>query len=155
MPIATGKTSVARSGQAFTATCAKNHGRFRSFHGHISKYLVLHDILKHNNNKKLKYIMFGEGFCHFFIYALHYWSKHYTNFVNFTKFLTQHLIATHGHFHRHQFFTANYIFIRPVLSYLAVATATWQHWERLQSRCPTMVFSQEQIYFNVQLLKTN
>jgi hypothetical protein len=24
--------------------------------------------------------------------------------------------------------TANYFFIRPVLSYLAVATATWQHW---------------------------
>ncbi len=27
--------------------------------------LLLHDILKHNNNKKQKNIMFGEGFCHF------------------------------------------------------------------------------------------
>ncbi len=73
--------------------------------------------------------MFGEGFCHFFfISALHFWIKHYTNFLNFTrsKFVPQHLIATHGHFHRHQFLTANYFFMRPVLSYLAVCTATWQ-----------------------------
>jgi hypothetical protein len=64
----------------------------------------------------------------FFISALHFWIKHYTNFLNFTKskFVTQHLIATQGHFHRHQFLTANYFFMRPVLSYLAVGTATWQ-----------------------------
>jgi hypothetical protein len=68
--------------------------------------------------------MFGEGFLNFFISDLHFWIKHYTNFLNLTK---QHLIATHGHFHRHQFLIANYFFIRPVLSYLAVARATWQH----------------------------
>jgi hypothetical protein len=28
--------------------------------------LLLHDISKHNNNKKQKNIMFGEGFSHFF-----------------------------------------------------------------------------------------
>jgi hypothetical protein len=28
-----------------------------------------------------------------------------------------------------KFSTAKYIFIRPVLSYFAVATATWQHWK--------------------------
>ncbi len=71
--------------------------------------------------------MFVEGFCHFFS-DLHFSIKHYTNFLNLTKFVSQHLIATHGNFHRHQFLTANYFFIRPVLSYLAVATATWQHW---------------------------
>ncbi len=71
--------------------------------------------------------MFGEGFCHYFISALHFWIKHYTNFLNLTKLVSQHLIATHGHFHRHQFLPTNYFFIRPVLSYLAVATATWQH----------------------------
>ncbi len=113
-----------------------------SIHGHIRQKLrpfskisrppikkfVLHDISKHNNNKKQKNIMFVEVFCHFFfISALHFWMKQYTNFQNLTKFLSQHLVATHGHFHRHQFLTANYFFIRPDLSYLAVATATWQH----------------------------
>ncbi len=44
--------SVARSWQAFTATFAKNHGNFLSFPGHLSKNLLLHDISKHNNNKK-------------------------------------------------------------------------------------------------------
>ena len=72
--------------------------------------------------------MFGERFSHFFISTLHFWIKRYTNFLNLTKFVSQHLIATHGHFPRHQFLTENYFFIRPVLSYLAVATATWQHW---------------------------
>ncbi len=72
--------------------------------------------------------MFGKEFCHFFISALHYLIKNYRNFLNLTKFVSQHLIATHGHFHRHQFLTANYIFIWPLLSYLAVATATWEHW---------------------------
>jgi hypothetical protein len=71
--------------------------------------------------------MFGEGLCIFFS-ALHFWIKPYTNRLNFTKFLSQHLITTHDHFYRHhQFLTAKYFFIRPVLSYLAVATATWQH----------------------------
>jgi hypothetical protein len=68
----------------------------------------------------------GRDFVIFFISALHFWIKHYTNFLNLTKFVSQHLIATHGYFHRHQFFTANYFFKRPVLSYLAVATGTWQ-----------------------------
>jgi hypothetical protein len=80
--------------EAFTATYLKN--------------LLLHDISKHNNNKKHKNIMFGEGFSHFLISALHFWIKHYTNFLNLTKFVSQHLTATHGYFHRHQFFTANY-----------------------------------------------
>ncbi len=70
----------------------------------------------------------GRDFVIFFISALHFWIKQYINFLNLTKFVSQHLIATPGHFHRHQFLTANYFFIRPVLSYLAVATATWQHW---------------------------
>jgi hypothetical protein len=71
--------------------------------------------------------MFGEGFSHFFISALHFWIKHYTNFLNLTKFVTQHLIATHGHFHCHQFLTTNY-FLYSLFSYLAVTTATWRHW---------------------------
>jgi hypothetical protein len=53
--------------------------------------------------------MFWEGFCHFFS-ALYFGIKHFTNFQNLTKFVSQHLIATHGHFHRHQFLTANYYF---------------------------------------------
>jgi hypothetical protein len=69
-----------------------------------------------------------RDFVIFFISALHFSINQYTNLLNLTKFVSQHLIATHGHFHRHQFLTANYFFIRPVLSYLAVATATWQHW---------------------------
>jgi hypothetical protein len=71
--------------------------------------------------------MFGEGFCHFFISVLHFWIKHYTNFLHLTKFVSHHLIATHGHFHRHQFLTRKLFLIRPVLSNLAVATVTWQH----------------------------
>jgi hypothetical protein len=68
--------------------------------------------------------MFGEGFFNFLISALHSRIKHYTNFLNLTKFVSQHLTGTHGHFHRHQFLTANYYLIWPVLSYLAVATTT-------------------------------
>jgi hypothetical protein len=71
--------------------------------------------------------MFGEGFCHFFISAFHFWINYNTNFLNLTKFISHYLTVTHSHFHRPQFLTANYYFIRPVLSYLAVATATWQH----------------------------
>ncbi len=41
----------------------------------------------------------------------HFWIKHYTNFLNLTKFVSQHLIATHGHFHRHQFFIAHYFYM--------------------------------------------
>jgi hypothetical protein len=44
--------------------------------------LPLHDISKHNKNKKN--IIFGEGFCHFFISAPHFWIKHYKNFLNLT-----------------------------------------------------------------------
>jgi hypothetical protein len=40
--------------EAITATFAKNHGHFRSFHGDLSKNLLLHDISKHNNNQKQK-----------------------------------------------------------------------------------------------------
>jgi hypothetical protein len=47
-------SSVARSLQIFTATYANNHGHFHSFHGHLSENLPLHDISKHNNNKKHK-----------------------------------------------------------------------------------------------------
>jgi hypothetical protein len=74
-------------------------------------------------------------------------------FLYSTKFVSHPLIATHGHFHRHEFPTANYFLTRPVLSYLAVATATWQHWPlcpwssmRLSRPCvffcPENVFSQ-------------
>jgi hypothetical protein len=65
------------------------------------KNLLLHDISKHNNNKKQRNLMFGERFCQFFISALHFWIEHYTNFLILTKFVSQHLIATCGHFHRH------------------------------------------------------
>jgi hypothetical protein len=88
----------------------KNHGHFRSFYGHLSKNLPPHDISKHNNNKKQKNLISGEGFCNFFISALHFWVKYYTNFLNLTKLVSLHLIATHGHFHCHQFLTANYLF---------------------------------------------
>ncbi len=30
--------------------------------------------------------MFGEGFCHFFISALHFWIEHYRNFLSLTTF---------------------------------------------------------------------
>jgi hypothetical protein len=64
--------------------------------------------------------MFGKGFCIYIISALHFWIRHYTNFLNVTKFVSQHLIATHGHFHRHKFLTVTYYFKRPVFSYLAL-----------------------------------
>jgi hypothetical protein len=47
----------------------KNHGHIRSFYGHLSKNLPLHDISKHNNNKKQKNIIFGEGFCNIFYFC--------------------------------------------------------------------------------------
>ncbi len=43
--------------------------------------------------KNKKNIRFGKGFCHFLISAP-----------------AQHLFATHGLFHRHQFLTVNYFF---------------------------------------------
>jgi hypothetical protein len=36
------------------------------------------------------------------------------------------VLTNHGHFQGRQFATARYIFIRPVLSYSAVAMAIWQ-----------------------------
>jgi hypothetical protein len=49
----------------------------------------------------------------FFISALSFGIKLYTNFLNLTKFVSQHLNATHGHFHRHQFLTArNFLYGR-------------------------------------------
>jgi hypothetical protein len=38
-----------------------------------------------------------------------------------------------------KFSTAKYIFIRPVLSYFAVATATWQHWLLLLRECGALL----------------
>jgi hypothetical protein len=83
---------------------------FRSFHNPLSKNLPLHDISKHKNNKKQKNIkIWGRDFVMFFS-ALYFWIKHYTNFLNLTKFVSQHLIATHVHFHWHKFPTENYFF---------------------------------------------
>jgi hypothetical protein len=45
-----------------------------------------------------KKIMFGEGFWPFFISVLHFWIKQYTNFLNLTKFVSHHLIATQATF---------------------------------------------------------
>ncbi len=45
----------------------------------------------------------------FFISALHFGINLYKNFLNLTKFVSQHLIATHGHLNRHQFRTTNYL----------------------------------------------
>jgi hypothetical protein len=36
---------------------------------YIPKNLLLHDISKHNDNKKQKNIIFGEGFCSFFSFC--------------------------------------------------------------------------------------
>ena len=58
---------------------------------------------------KTKNIIFGEGFCNFFISALHFWIKPYTNFLNLTKFISQHLISPALISHRNLFFyTAQY-----------------------------------------------
>jgi hypothetical protein len=72
--------------------------------------------------------MFGEGFCHFFISALNFWIEHYTYFLNLTKFVSQHLIATHGHFHRHQFLTACFELFGGDHGHLAVATLQQRRW---------------------------
>jgi hypothetical protein len=88
--------------EAFTATYQK-----------ISCCMIFQSTTTMKNEKNL---MFGEGFI-FFISGLHFGIKHYINFRNLTKFVSQHLIAT-------QFF------LWPVLSYYVVATATWQHWCR-------------------------
>jgi hypothetical protein len=69
--------------------------------------------------------MFGEGFLSFFISALHFWIKHYTNFLNLTKFkFNSTLLLLTA---RHNFSPQIIFLIWPVLSYLAVAMATWQH----------------------------
>ncbi len=52
------------------------------------------------------------GILLFFICAHHFGIKHYTNFLNITKFVLKHLIATHSHFH-----AAN--FISQIISYTA------------------------------------
>ena len=68
--------------------------------------------------------MLGKGLKNFCPSGLSFWMRSYTNVATFVP---RHFFAIHGHFHGHQFLTANYFFIRPVLSYLAVATATWEH----------------------------
>ncbi len=78
----------------------QNPGHFRSFHGHLSKICCCM-IFQSTTIKKQKNKMFGKGFFIFFISALHLSIKNYTNFLCLTKFVSQHLIATHGHFHRH------------------------------------------------------
>ena len=88
--------SVARFWQAFTATFAENHGHFRIFHAQLSKNLPLHDISKHNHNKKTKNTVFGEGFCHFFKFLLYIFGLHKFSKLNY-------LTVTHGHFHRINF----------------------------------------------------
>ena len=45
----------------------------------------------------------------FFIFGLHFWMKIFMNFLNLAEFVSLHVIATHGHFPRHQFVTANYL----------------------------------------------
>jgi hypothetical protein len=45
-----------------------------------------------------KNILFGEGFCHFFISVLHFWIKQYTNFLKLTKFVSHHIVATQATF---------------------------------------------------------
>ncbi len=70
-----------------------------SIHGHVCqkprpfsklscppiKKLPLHDISKHNHNKKTKNSMFGEGFCHFFYFCSPFLD--YTSFLNLTTLL--------------------------------------------------------------------
>jgi len=43
------------------------------------------------------------------------------------KLVSQHHMASHEHFHGHQFSLAKFLFIRTVFHKCAVATATWQH----------------------------
>jgi hypothetical protein len=81
--------------------------------------LLLRDTSKHNYNKKQ---CLGRDFVIFFISALHFWIEHYTDFLNLTKFVSHHLIATHGHFHRHQFLTACFELFGGGHGHLAVAT---------------------------------
>jgi hypothetical protein len=47
-----------------------------------SKILRLHNISKHNINKKPRIHNVWGGILSFFISALHFWIKHYTNFQN-------------------------------------------------------------------------
>jgi hypothetical protein len=79
----------------------KTIGHFRSFHGYLSKNLLLHDILKHYNNKKTKKKHMVWGGILSFFFVLHFWIKQYTNFlnlINLTKFVSHHLIATQAIF---------------------------------------------------------
>jgi hypothetical protein len=144
---------VARAWQAFTATFAKKPRSFSKLsRPPIKKFATAWSTTTIQNKK---HNVWGGILLFFFISALHFWIKHYTKFLNRTKFVSQHLIAAHGHFHRYQFLTANYFLIQPVLSYLAVATATWQHWFIMylhkwhcdRSRCNESWPSQGQMYF--------
>jgi hypothetical protein len=103
---------------------------FEAFTANYPKFAAAWYFKAQQQQKTNKHKIWG-GIFFYFISAPHFWIKHYTNFLNLTKFLSQHLIATHGLFHRHQFLTTNNFFIRPVLSYLAVATATWQHYKKV------------------------
>jgi hypothetical protein len=69
--------------------------------------------------------MFGEGFCHFFISSLHFWIKHYTIFkikLNLYHSILLLLMATFTSINFSPQIINSY---SPVLSYLAVDTATW------------------------------
>jgi hypothetical protein len=64
----------------------KNHGHFRSFQGHLSKNLPLHDISKHNHNKN-KHNDWGRILSFFIISALNFWINHYKNYLNLSALL--------------------------------------------------------------------
>jgi hypothetical protein len=56
--------------------------------------------------KNNKHIVWGR-ILSFLYFCSPFWIKHYTNFLNLTKFVSQHLFATHAHFHLRKFLSAN------------------------------------------------
>ena len=114
-----------QSWQAFTATFAKNHGHFWSFYGN-QKFCGCIIFQSTTSIKNQENIMFGEGFCHF-LFLLSIFGLNITQifkikldlYHNTLLLLTATSTATN--------FSAQIFFIRPDLSDLPVATATWQH----------------------------
>jgi hypothetical protein len=90
--------------------------------GHTATYQNICCCVILQSTTTIKKQWLGRDFVIFFISALHFWIEYYTDFLNLTKFVSQHLIATHGHFHRHQFLTACFELFGGGHGHLAVAT---------------------------------
>ena len=106
--------SVARSEHVFTALFTKNK-LSKLLQQHLSK-ICRWMLFQITTIKSITNVMFWE-FCIFGIFFLQFWITHYTTFLNLPKFVSEHiLLLITPRISHHKL-----LFIRPILSYLAVA----------------------------------